>query len=110
MSATRQPPEQRGRNGTFWKRTSVANGHELCLWGFDQDNDLEARRLAAAIPRGTPHVTEVETHPGEGSNVWLEPPADGLHRFHPPEGWRIANMSHFDDGHACLRLVPEEVA
>ena len=110
MAAQRHPPLTEGENSDFWKRTSMANGHELCLWGFDQDQDLEARRLAAAIPRATPNVDEIETQPGDGSNVWLQPPEDGLQRFRPPEGWRITTVDHFDDGHVCLRLVPEEVA
>ena len=107
MSATRQPRITHGRHGTYWKRETTVNGFDLTLWGFDQDQDLLARRLAAEIPRDASHVSEICTGVGERVDVWTKPP-ESMQRFEPPEGWLIEKVDHFDGGNVCMTLVREE--
>ena len=108
MSATRQPRITHGRHCTYWKRETTANGFDLELWGFDQEQDLLARRFAAELPRETQYVNEICTGIGNCVDVWLNPPDEPMHRFEPPEGWLIEKVDHFDGGNVCMTLVREE--
>lgn len=81
-------------------RETTINGLETHLWG--QGHDLEARRLAAALPRGdeTVRYVDAETDPCVAS-VWFDPPEDD--HGNPDflrclEGLTLREITHFPNG------------
>lgn len=88
-------------------RETTINGIETHLWG--QGHDLEARRLAAALPRAddTVRFVDAETDPGVAC-VWYDPPDDdhGNPDFiRGLDGMTLREIAHFPDGTIAVTVA-----
>ena len=90
---------------TNYRETTV-NGHTVELWG--QRRDLEARRVAARLPRALDGVRSVEAgfvDPYGDAKIWIHG-LDGGERIRSYDlddvGLEVVNLSLHPDGDVCI--------
>ena len=88
------------------RRDTTVNGHQTQLWG--QGYDADARRVAAALPRGdVPGLRAIDADPA-GTVLWYDRPEDTDHRrLTIPDGYRVVSIDHFDAGDIAVTVEPE---
>ncbi|TQQ78610.1 hypothetical protein EGH24_13895 [Halonotius terrestris] len=81
-------------------RTTTVNSYAVELWSHI-DTETDTRRVAAAFDRGRPEIDKIEEGVGDTTVVWLR---EQVMNFTAPDGYRITEVSLFDDGTAGVVL------
>jgi hypothetical protein len=102
-----------GETSTNYRETTV-NDHTVELWG--QQRDLEARRVAARLPRALDGVRAVESgYPGPyaDANIWIESLEGGekIRSYDLDElDLEIVKLSLHSNGDVCIGVDLETEA
>jgi len=84
-------------------RTTIANGNELKLFGWDEDD--VARSLAASLDRNQDRLRRVDSGVRCGTaDAWFECNEisdTDMAEVPVPDPWVIVRLAHFGDGTVC---------
>jgi hypothetical protein len=105
--ATTTEDDTTGEKSTNYRETTV-NGHTVELWG--QRRDLEARRVAARLPRALDGVRAVEAgfvDPYADAKIWIRGLSGGekIRSYDLDDvGLEVIGLSLHTDGDVCIEV------
>jgi glyoxylase-like metal-dependent hydrolase (beta-lactamase superfamily II) len=103
--ATTTDGDTTGETSTNYRET-IVNDHTVELWG--QQRDLEARRVAARLPRALDGVRAVESgyaDPYADANIWIHSLEGGeeIRSYDLDElGLEVVHLSLHTNGNVCI--------